>query len=284
MSGDDLKKKNKFLIVLGASHQTTNLSKALEGNVTEGGNIKETLTKGVDDISLKNVAQRDPIEETKKGFQGRADQRGLFCLGEDLEAETEDLGEFIAHTNLEVLCLFLGHLFGGKVKDLFGEELQNDHVILAQSHIGPTNRDDLGDKVWPIMGPFLLEDLSRRNKSERGRGIRVSEEKGEREREVTYLNKDHVELINKSTFTMKNFFVFRVLDDSGDNVVFDAGSGIGGHGLPPSLDEFFEDLQSDEARLQNLGVLENGVSPFPGIRMFLKLSEDLLGPLLLHVR
>lgn len=50
----------------------------------------------VDDGSLEDVAERDPVEEAKHGLERRLDQTRLVGLLENLDAKVEDLGELLA--------------------------------------------------------------------------------------------------------------------------------------------------------------------------------------------
>lgn len=59
----------------------------------------------------------------------------------------------------EVLGLHLGHLAAGEVKHLLAEQLEDDHVVLAEALAGPAGTHDVTDEGGPVLGPFLLQDL-----------------------------------------------------------------------------------------------------------------------------
>jgi hypothetical protein len=46
------------------------------------------------------------------------------------------------------------------VEDLFGEEFEDDEVVLAKVHVVLRGGDNLGDEVWPVVRPLLLENLN----------------------------------------------------------------------------------------------------------------------------
>lgn len=60
---------------------------------------------------------------------------------------------------LEVFGLHLRHLAAGEVKHLLAEQLEDDHVVLAEALAGPTGTHDVADEGGPVFGPFLLQDL-----------------------------------------------------------------------------------------------------------------------------
>lgn len=49
----------------------------------------------IDDSSLEDVTERDPVEETEHRLQRRLDETRLQCLLQDLDTELEDLGELL---------------------------------------------------------------------------------------------------------------------------------------------------------------------------------------------
>lgn len=70
--------------------ETTDFSQALEGDVPETRNGKESGDKSADDRGLKDVAQRNPIEEAQKSFERGFDEgRGVSGI-ENFGAEAED--------------------------------------------------------------------------------------------------------------------------------------------------------------------------------------------------
>lgn len=60
-----------------------------------------------------------------------------------------------------MLGLDLGHLATGEVKDLFAEQLENDHVVLTKALAGTTRPHNVTDEGGPVLGPLLLQDLQK---------------------------------------------------------------------------------------------------------------------------
>lgn len=110
---------------------------------------------------------------------------------EDLLAEVENLGELGAHGLLQIAGLGGGHLLGGVVKDFFGKQTQDDHVVLANRQVGVAGGDDLVDEGGPVVRPLLLEDG----------------------------NEDEVKLVEQSLLLTQRLFGARALDDEVDNEV-----------------------------------------------------------------
>lgn len=138
--------------------QSTNLRKALQGDVAELLRRQEARTERLNERCLENIAEGDPVAETQKGFEGRLDQAGLISSLEDLLAEAEDLGKFSTHGLLQASCLGRGHLLSRIIKDFFGKQTQDNHVVLANRQARVAGRDDFVDKRGPVVRPFLLED------------------------------------------------------------------------------------------------------------------------------
>ena len=63
------------------------------------------------------------------------------------------------HRVLEVFGFRLGHLARAEVEDLFAEQLEDDHVVLAEALVGLAGADDIGDERLPVFGPFTFQDL-----------------------------------------------------------------------------------------------------------------------------
>lgn len=58
--------------------------------------------------------------------------------------------------------LDLGHLSTGEVEHLLAEQLEDDHVVLAKALAGAARPDNVANERGPVLGPFLLQDLSRK--------------------------------------------------------------------------------------------------------------------------
>jgi hypothetical protein len=87
--------------------------------------------KQVEDGSLKDITQWNPVQESQQRFQRNFYQRALLSFFKDLRAKFEDLAEFTAHLILEVLHFRLSHLLRGEIKDLLRKKLENTHIIFA---------------------------------------------------------------------------------------------------------------------------------------------------------
>ena len=124
------------IVVGGTDLQATNLRQTLEGDVSELGDIQETGQKSVDNGCLEDVAQRDPVQEAKKGLKGSLDKTGLVCGVENLGTKLKDRGEFLGHGGLEVPCLDRGHLVLREVKDFLGQQAKDGHVVFANGKTG----------------------------------------------------------------------------------------------------------------------------------------------------
>lgn len=60
-----------------------------------------------------------------------------------------------------MLSFYLSNLATGKIKHLLTEQLEDDHVVLAQALAGPAGPHDVTDERGPVLGPLLLQDLPR---------------------------------------------------------------------------------------------------------------------------
>lgn len=60
---------------------------------------------------------------------------------------------------LQMLSFDLGHLSTGEIKHLLTEQLQDDHVVLAEALTGAARAHNITDKCGPVFGPLLLQDL-----------------------------------------------------------------------------------------------------------------------------
>ena len=69
----------------------------------------------------------------------------MFCF-----LETDEPAH---NLSFERLCLCRRHLLGGKVKNFFAQQLENDHVVFAYGQIGLRGRHDLGDERGPVVRP-----------------------------------------------------------------------------------------------------------------------------------
>ena len=117
------------------------------------------VQQNVNHRGLENESKGDPVQEAEQSLQRRLDQRGLLRLFQDLLAELEDLGELARHLVFQVFRLRLGHMLSREVEDLLGEQLQDNHVVLAEEKVGLGRLHEFWDKSWPIMRPLLLKDL-----------------------------------------------------------------------------------------------------------------------------
>lgn len=51
----------------------------------------------LDKVGLKDITERDPVEEPKQCVERRLDQTRLICLLKDLTAELKDFRKFATH-------------------------------------------------------------------------------------------------------------------------------------------------------------------------------------------
>lgn len=147
-----------IVIVRGANLQATNFREALEGDIPEVGDVQESGQKRVDDGSLENVTQRDPVQEAQERFESRFYQSWLVGGVEDFGAELENGREFLGHGGLEVPCLDRGHLVLREIEDFLGQQAQDCHVVLTDREAGMAGGDNLVDKGGPVVRPLLFQD------------------------------------------------------------------------------------------------------------------------------
>ena len=201
--GQDLGEHLDELLVVrvglaGASSlEAADLGQALKGDVPELGDGEEARAQGVDQGGLEDVAKRDPVAESEKGLERRLDEAGLVGRGEDLLAELKDLRKLGTHGLLQVPRLGRRHLLGRVVKDLLGQQAEDDHVVLANREVGVAGRDDFVDERGPVVGPFLLENG----------------------------DEDEVELVEKGLVASQSLLGARALDDELDDEVPDTWVG-----------------------------------------------------------
>ena len=100
-----------------------------------------------------------PVEEAQQRLQGDSDEGRVLRVFHDELAQLKDLRELRAHGVLEVLRLCLRHLPRGKVEHLFAQQLEDDHVVLAEALVGLARADDVRDEGLPVLGPLALQDL-----------------------------------------------------------------------------------------------------------------------------
>ena len=68
-------------------------------------------------------------------------------------------GKFTIETFLHGLDFLSDHLILRKVKYLLTQQFQNLHIILTQYLRSLGRSHEIGDEGWPIVRPFLFEDL-----------------------------------------------------------------------------------------------------------------------------
>jgi hypothetical protein len=150
--------KPLVIVIRSANLQTTNLREALEGDVSEVGNIQESGQESINDGCFEDITQWDPIQEAEQGLEGRLDEAGLVGGVENFGAQLEDGGKLLGHGGLQVAGLDRSHLILGKVKDLLGQQAQDGHVVFTDGKAGVAGGDDLIDECGPVVRPFLLEN------------------------------------------------------------------------------------------------------------------------------
>lgn len=66
----------------------------------------------------------------------------------------------------QVLGFDLSHLSTGEVEHLLAEQLQDDHVVLAEALACAACSHNVADERWPVLRPLLLQDLGRKSVKE----------------------------------------------------------------------------------------------------------------------
>lgn len=146
------------VVVRSANLQATNLSQTLQSHISELGLSQESGEESVDDRGFENVSQRDPVQKSKKSFEGRFHQTRLVCSVKNLGAQLEDRRKFRGHGGLQIPCLGRSHLILRKIEDFLRQQTENCHVVLTDRKAGMTRRDDLVDEGGPVVRPFLLQN------------------------------------------------------------------------------------------------------------------------------
>ena len=78
---------------------------------------------------------------------------------QDKLAQIEDVGELGREALLHRGDLLGGHAVFGELEDLLAEQLEDLHVVAAESLVRLARLHNLWDKVLPIVRPFVLENL-----------------------------------------------------------------------------------------------------------------------------
>ena len=93
--------------------------------------ITHPVNQIVDNPRLKDITQRNPVQESQERLERRLDQTRLLRLFQHLVTQVEDFLEFGAHRLLERLGLGLSHLLLREIEDFFRKETEDDHVVFA---------------------------------------------------------------------------------------------------------------------------------------------------------
>lgn len=182
------------IVVWSTNLQATNLREALKSDIPEVRNIQEASQEGINNGSLEDVAQGNPVQEAQQGLEGRLDETGLVGGIEDFGAQLEDGGEFLGHGRLEVAGLDRGHLILGKVKDLLRQQAKDGHVVFTDRQTSVARGDNLIDKCGPVVRPLLLENR----------------------------DQDQIQLVQKCALVTELLFGSGILDNEVDNEVSNA--------------------------------------------------------------
>lgn len=150
---NDLEKSDKFAVVFRTNVERTNLRKTFESDISEIRNLEElekvvnnakerawvkstySRDENINDLGLKDITERNPVQESQQCLQSRPDQARLVGLLQNLITQVENLSEFCAHSLFQGLCLCLRHLLGRKVEYFFRQETKNDHVVFAKGEV-----------------------------------------------------------------------------------------------------------------------------------------------------
>jgi len=123
--------------------------------------IKGTYSsdQDVDNCGLKDITERDPVEESQKGLKRGLNKRRLRSLFKDFRAKLENLRKLSADLVLKLLNFDLRHLLGRVIEHLLREQAENNHVVFAECKISFARLHEFRDKCGPIVWPLLLENL-----------------------------------------------------------------------------------------------------------------------------
>ena len=89
----------------GSDVEGADLGEAGEDVVTEGRLRQELVDEGLDELGLKDVPERDPVEELEQRLEGAHQQGLLDAVGHDVLAELEDQREVGVERLLELFGL-----------------------------------------------------------------------------------------------------------------------------------------------------------------------------------
>mmetsp|Transcript_27650 Transcript_27650/g.70460 ORF Transcript_27650/g.70460 Transcript_27650/m.70460 type:complete len:1163 (-) Transcript_27650:210-3698(-) len=205
-------------LVDGADVERADLGEAGEDVVAEGGLRQELVDERLDELSFKDVPERDPVEKLEQSLERADEQRGLRRVGHDVLAELEDERKVGVERLLQLLRLRRRHLVAREVEDLLGQELEDDHVVLAQRLVRLRGVHNVGDERRPVVWPVLLHNL----------------------------HQDHVELRHEELLRTVRLLIRRSSDDQIHNERLDASALLGRQRLPTEFDGILQDLQRIE--------------------------------------
>lgn len=195
-------------------------------------------------MRLKDVAERNPVEETQKRLQRDEHERGLLRVVQDVLQELVDERKLLIEAILKLQDLGLRHLTAAKVEDLLREELEDLHVVLADGLAIGTRCDELGDERLPLARPLLLHHLI----TKIGSVIRKKKKKAHTSAFIStlllrYLNQHLIELTEHDSLALHNLGRLGVLNHQVHNVALDGLTLLTRQNLPAKLDERLEYLQ-----------------------------------------
>ena len=166
--------------------------------------------------------QSESAESKRKSNEGKFSYDNIF-------AKLENLRKFIAHRVFQMFGLCLRHLTGGKIENFLTEKnrkdvqrsdrpnrtnkpekFQNFQIVLAHRFAGFARFDNIADKIWPFLRPFVFQNLNEK-----------SNRRSERRRIDVYLYKNNIEFIQINFFTFHQFGILRMRNDQADDVLFD---------------------------------------------------------------
>lgn len=96
-----------------------------------------------------------------------------------------------------MLSFDLSNLATGKIKHLFTQQFQDDHVVLAEALTGPAGSHNIADERWPVLRPLLFQDLQREAATHEthGKGTDFTV-RFKMVQTLAYLNKNHIQFSN----------------------------------------------------------------------------------------